>query len=258
MASNIWLLQIIEQDKRKQDKVLLVGERTLCWLQRYLIHVRPEILVTPDSKALFLAMDGVAGLIANGITQAVVPYLQAARIDKGSFHLFHHAMATQMRGPAVDTGDAGPPERGVYADIYTGKHPGASGGARVNASGGALGGKTKLTEKKITAIMTPQATPQKECGMSTIHFRIDEETKRLAMQAAERKKMSLTEIMRQRAEELAAEERQYQDGEHDAWLEQQIAAAFSRYDAGEGNFISDDEMNHHMDELKAQAARGSL
>ena len=29
--------------------------------------------------------------------------------------------------------------------------------------------------------------------MSTIHFRIDEETKRLAMQAAERKKMSLTE-----------------------------------------------------------------
>lgn len=106
--------------------------------------------------------------------------------------------------------------------------------------------------------MTPQATPQKECGMSTIHFRIDEETKRLAMQAAERKKMSLTEIMRQRAEELAAEERQYQDGEHDAWLEQQIAAAFSRYDAGEGHFISVDEMNHHMDELKAQAARGRL
>lgn len=94
--------------------------------------------------------------------------------------------------------------------------------------------------------------------MSTIHFRIDEETKRLAMQAAERKKMSLTEIMRQRAEELAAEERQYQDGEHDAWLEQQITEAFSRYDAGEGHFISDDEMNHHMDELKAQAARGSL
>lgn len=94
--------------------------------------------------------------------------------------------------------------------------------------------------------------------MSTIHFRIDDETKRLAMQAAERQKTSLTEIMRQRAEELAAEERQYQDGEHDAWLEQQITAAFSRYDAGEASFISDDEMSSRMDELKAQAARGKL
>lgn len=82
--------------------MILVGERTLCWLQRYLSHVRPEILVTPDSKALFLAMDGVAGLIANGITQAVVPYLQAARIDKGSCHLFHHAMATQMLENGAD------------------------------------------------------------------------------------------------------------------------------------------------------------
>lgn len=94
--------------------------------------------------------------------------------------------------------------------------------------------------------------------MSTIHFRIDDETKRLAMQAAERQKMSLTELMRQRAEELAAEERQYQDSEHDVWLEQQITQAFSRYDASESQFISDDEMNSHMDELKAQAAQGKL
>ncbi|WP_455813857.1 hypothetical protein [Pseudomonas graminis] len=94
--------------------------------------------------------------------------------------------------------------------------------------------------------------------MSTIHFRIDDETKRLAMQAAERKKLSLTELMRQRAEELAAEERQYQGSDHDAWLEQQITQAFSSYDAGESQFISDDEMNSHMDELKAQAARGKL
>lgn len=94
--------------------------------------------------------------------------------------------------------------------------------------------------------------------MSTIHFRIDEETKRLAMQAAERQKMSLTEVMRQRAEELAAEEQRYQHGEHDAWLEQQITLAFSRYDAGEGEFISDDEMNNRMDALKMQAARGGL
>lgn len=92
--------------------------------------------------------------------------------------------------------------------------------------------------------------------MSTIHFRIDEETKRLAMQAAERQRMSLTEAMRQRAEELAAEERQYQSSEHEGWLEQQIAEAFGRYDDGEGEFISDKEMNIRMDNLKQQAPRG--
>ena len=94
--------------------------------------------------------------------------------------------------------------------------------------------------------------------MSTIHFRIDEETKRLAMQAAERQRMSLTEMMRQRAEELAADERRYQNSEHESWLEQQIMDAFSRYDSGEGDFISNDEMNSHMNELKMQATRGKL
>ncbi len=94
--------------------------------------------------------------------------------------------------------------------------------------------------------------------MSTIHFRIDEETKRLAMQAAERQKTSLTEVMRQRAEELAAEERRYQNSEHEGWLEQQIMAAFSRYDCGKSDFISNDEMENHMDELKAKATRGEL
>lgn len=74
--------------------------------------------------------------------------------------------------------------------------------------------------------------------MSTIHVRIDEETKRLAMQAAE--------------------ERRYQNNEHEDWLEQQIIAAFSRYDSGEGDFISNDEMENRMDELKAKAARGEL
>lgn len=74
--------------------------------------------------------------------------------------------------------------------------------------------------------------------MSTIHFKIDDETRRLAMQAAK--------------------ERQYQDGEHETWLEQELTLTLSRYDAGESQFISDDEMNCHMDKLKAQAAGGKL
>jgi antitoxin component of RelBE/YafQ-DinJ toxin-antitoxin module len=115
-----------------------------------------------------------------------------------------------------------------------------------------------MTEKGMTGMMTTQMTPHESPAMSTIHFRIDDDVKRLAMRAAERQKKTLTEVMRQRAEELAAEERQYQEGKHDAWLEEQITAAFSRYDAGESEFISNDEMNARMEELKAQAARGTL
>ncbi|EYU14644.1 hypothetical protein [Photorhabdus aegyptia] len=46
--------------------------------------------------------------------------------------------------------------------------------------------------------------------METIRFRIDEETKRLAMLAAKRHQTDLTKLMRQKAEELANEEREYQ------------------------------------------------
>jgi integrase/recombinase XerD len=92
----------IVQGKGKQDRVVPVGERALWWLSRYLHHVRPEMLVRPDCKALFLAMDGVAGLTASGVTMAVVPYLRAAGIDKGSCHLFRHAMATQMLENGAD------------------------------------------------------------------------------------------------------------------------------------------------------------
>lgn len=79
-----------------------MGECALWWLSHYLHQVRPEIQVTPECKALFLAMDGVAGLTANVITHAVVPYLRAAGIEKGSCHLFRHAMATQMLENGAD------------------------------------------------------------------------------------------------------------------------------------------------------------
>lgn len=92
----------VVQGKGKQDRVVPVGDRARWWLQHYLVNVRPELVVKPDVKALFVAMDGVAGLTASGITIAVVPYLRAAGIDKGSCHLFRHAMATQMLENGAD------------------------------------------------------------------------------------------------------------------------------------------------------------
>lgn len=38
----------------------------------------------------------------SGVTMAVVPYLRAAGIGKGSCHLFRHAMATQMLENGAD------------------------------------------------------------------------------------------------------------------------------------------------------------
>lgn len=87
----------IIQGKGYEDRVIPVGVRALGWLRHYLEGVRPTIQVVPDCNALFLAMDGVAGLTANGITNAVVPYLKAAGITKESCHLFRHAMPWQRR-----------------------------------------------------------------------------------------------------------------------------------------------------------------
>lgn len=92
----------IVQGKGKQDRVLPIGERALWWLQHWQQSVRPDVQVAPECKALFLAMDGIAGLTASGITMAVVPYLRASSIKKGSCHLFRHAMATQMLENGAD------------------------------------------------------------------------------------------------------------------------------------------------------------
>lgn len=94
--------------------------------------------------------------------------------------------------------------------------------------------------------------------MSTIHFRIDEETKRLAMQSAERKKMSLTELVRERVEALADEERRFQLENANMELETLIEQAFSDYDSGKMEFISDEQMNSEMGSLKDLARQGKL
>ncbi|MDI9221399.1 damage-inducible protein J [Pantoea sp. EA-12] len=93
---------------------------------------------------------------------------------------------------------------------------------------------------------------------STLHFRIDDETKRLAMQAAEEVKFSLTELMRQRVVELADGDRRYQSHEHDICLERQITQAFERHDSDHGEYISHEEVTSHMDKLRERAQNGKL
>lgn len=80
-----------------------MGERALWWVQRYLHHVRPQLLVNPHCKALFVALDGVEGLTPNGITNTVSHWMKASGlVAHGSCHLFRHAMATQMLENGAD------------------------------------------------------------------------------------------------------------------------------------------------------------
>ncbi|ELS8079780.1 TPA: tyrosine-type recombinase/integrase, partial [Escherichia coli] len=93
----------IVQGKGKQDRVVPVGERALWWVQHYLHHVRPQLLVNPHCKALFVALDGVEGLTPNGITNIVSHHMKASGlVAHGSCHLFRHAMATQMLENGAD------------------------------------------------------------------------------------------------------------------------------------------------------------
>ena len=102
MDANRRTLTIV-QGKGKQDRVVPVGERALWWVQRYLEHVRPQLLVNPHCKALFIALDGVEGLGPNGITNTVSHWMKASGlVAHGSCHLFRHAMATQMLENGAD------------------------------------------------------------------------------------------------------------------------------------------------------------
>jgi antitoxin component of RelBE/YafQ-DinJ toxin-antitoxin module len=81
-----------------------------------------------------------------------------------------------------------------------------------------------------------------------IQFRVDEETKRLAQLMAESQGRTLSDACRELAEDLAEEQRKAMN--HDAWLSEQINAAFEKFDNGKANFIVHDEAKTLMEARK--------
>ena len=81
-----------------------------------------------------------------------------------------------------------------------------------------------------------------------IQFRVDEETKRLAQQMAESQGRTLSDACRELTEGLA--EKQRKTISHDAWLSEQINAAFDKFDNGKANFILHDEAKKLMEARK--------
>jgi integrase/recombinase XerD len=88
---------VIRLGKGKKDRMIPIGDRALAWIDRYVVEVRPGLLVGDSAgDVLFLthlgepfAPDQMSLLVGN--------YVAAAGIGKeGSCHLFRHTMATVM------------------------------------------------------------------------------------------------------------------------------------------------------------------
>ena len=83
-----------------------------------------------------------------------------------------------------------------------------------------------------------------------IHFRISEETKRLAQQMAESQGRTLSDACRDLTEQLANQQRKVVS--HDDWLTEQVDLAFEKFDTGLSVFIEHDQAKSRMTERKAK------
>lgn len=92
----------VRQGKGKKDRVVPIGERALAWIDRYLAHARPHLVVVGDDHTLFLTTLGEP-LLPDCLTALVRTYVKASGIAKpGACHLFRHTCATAMLENGAD------------------------------------------------------------------------------------------------------------------------------------------------------------
>ena len=83
---------------------------------------------------------------------------------------------------------------------------------------------------------------------SRIQFRVDEDSKKLAQRAAERKGTTLSDECRKLTVDLAREQESYD--EHDSWLLEEVDKAYELYNSGQSKFIDHDEALSLLEERK--------
>ncbi|MDY7096296.1 MAG: site-specific tyrosine recombinase XerC [Acidobacteriota bacterium] len=131
----------VEQGKGSRDRVVPVGQRACAWVSRYLAEGRPELVVDPAQRALFVA-DGGRAFHPQYLSRLVRRYVEAAGIEKsGSCHLFRHTAATLMLENGADIrfiqqllGHAEISTTQIYTqvsiqalqEVHTRTHPGAA------------------------------------------------------------------------------------------------------------------------------------
>jgi integrase/recombinase XerD len=93
---------MIREGKGQKDRVIPIGERALKWLEKYLMDVRPHLLVPPDEGVVFLTYMGVP-FNPDALGHEMKKYLLASGVGKeGACHIFRHTMATLMLDGGAD------------------------------------------------------------------------------------------------------------------------------------------------------------
>ena len=94
---------MVRQGKGKKDRVIPIGDRAVAWVDRYLVEVRPGLLVGDNSgDTLFLNNHGCP-FSREAMTQLAREYVNAADLGKkGACHLFRHSCATAMLENGAD------------------------------------------------------------------------------------------------------------------------------------------------------------
>jgi integrase/recombinase XerD len=92
----------VREGKGRKDRMIPIGARACAWITKYLMDVRPALVVEPDEGILFLTDYGerlkgerLGHLVRSAIERAGYSF-------PGSCHLFRHAMATHMLENGAD------------------------------------------------------------------------------------------------------------------------------------------------------------
>jgi integrase/recombinase XerD len=91
---------LVRQGKGRKDRLVPLGERACAWVQRYLLDVRPQLLVA-DTHTVFLS-DWGEPWESDRLFRVVRGYLRMAGIEGGNCHAFRHACATHMLEGGAD------------------------------------------------------------------------------------------------------------------------------------------------------------
>ena len=93
---------MVREGKGKKDRMVPLGQRACIWINKYILEVRPGLVVEPDEGWLFLHEIGEP-MKKNRLTDLVKRYIEQAGIGKpGACHIFRHTMATLMLDNGAD------------------------------------------------------------------------------------------------------------------------------------------------------------
>ncbi len=132
---------MVRLGKGRKDRVVPIGERALSWIEKYLVEVRPKVVVEPDEGVLFISHLG-NGFMPHTLTDIVRGYIEQAKIGKvgvvPSFpaHDGHLDAGERGRHP-LHPGDAWARESRDDEHLHAGVDQEAQGSARADPPRGA-------------------------------------------------------------------------------------------------------------------------